>query len=124
MPSARRPKQDDGGRENSSLLKHLQEMQDEYCKQIAIKKKELLSSGPEIVIKGTDIIHRTITDNLPSELLDMSYGDFLNQMKGSNNTFGRANDTLVAIEDLRNRVKSGTATTDEVIKYRELKKLL
>uniref|UniRef100_A0A0N5BHI6 Uncharacterized protein n=1 Tax=Strongyloides papillosus TaxID=174720 RepID=A0A0N5BHI6_STREA len=124
MPSSRRPKQDGGAQENSSLLKHLQEMQDDYSKQIAIKKRDILSSGPEIVVKATGIIHKTITDNLPGELLDMSYGEFLKQMKGSNTTFGRANDTLVAIEDLRNRVKSGTATHDEVSKYRELKKLL
>uniref|UniRef100_A0A0N5BFT7 Phage protein n=1 Tax=Strongyloides papillosus TaxID=174720 RepID=A0A0N5BFT7_STREA len=111
------------GNLNSNFPRVLQDMQDSYAQQINREKDKIKSRVPEVIKDATDIVYQAVIDNLPAELLDMKYGEFINQMNGMSFSAGKPNDTLTAIEDLRNKVNNGAATPGEISKYRELKKL-
>uniref|UniRef100_A0A0K0EYS1 Phage protein n=1 Tax=Strongyloides venezuelensis TaxID=75913 RepID=A0A0K0EYS1_STRVS len=114
---------ENNGNLTSNFPKVLQDMQDSYAQQINKEKDKIKSRVPEVVMTATDIVYKAVIDNLPAELLDMKYGEFMNQMNGMSFSAGKPNDTLTVIEDLRNKVNNGDATPGEISKYRELKKL-
>uniref|UniRef100_A0A0K0E821 Uncharacterized protein n=2 Tax=Strongyloides stercoralis TaxID=6248 RepID=A0A0K0E821_STRER len=109
---------------DSSFPKMLRAVQEKNGKEIKKKEDELKEIVIGSICEGTEIVYNAVIVNLPSELLEMKYSEFLKQMSGLSFNADKHNDTLTAIENLRSRVVSGIASPGEVSRYRELKKLI
>uniref|UniRef100_A0A0K0G345 Phage protein n=1 Tax=Strongyloides venezuelensis TaxID=75913 RepID=A0A0K0G345_STRVS len=124
MVSGRVVKKNHESRGTSSFLDLLQEIKNDYSKQVSVEINKILGYNQDAITKAADIIYLTATDGLPKELLNANYRGFLRQTNGGSSMSDENDDTTIAFTNLRNKVNNGTATYEELRRYREIEKLL
>uniref|UniRef100_A0A0K0EYS2 Nbl1_Borealin_N domain-containing protein n=1 Tax=Strongyloides venezuelensis TaxID=75913 RepID=A0A0K0EYS2_STRVS len=105
------------------LVKSLQQMQDEFDKEISNEIDKLSKSITEVIDQKTEILYNILIEKLPEQLLHMSYKDFLEQGPPTLFPTDNHNDTIMMVQSIRNKVKNGEASPKTTTKYQALKKL-
>ncbi|CEF64687.1 Hypothetical protein SRAE_1000294000 [Strongyloides ratti] len=109
---------------NVSFKTNLYQKQNQYDEKIKENANFFDSVRYRLIDYSSDVLLNVITSNLPDEFLDTNYKEFMSQISGSSFHNFKLNDTLAAIQKLRNKVTSGSASEEEIKKYKEVKKLL
>uniref|UniRef100_A0A0N5BFT8 Nbl1_Borealin_N domain-containing protein n=1 Tax=Strongyloides papillosus TaxID=174720 RepID=A0A0N5BFT8_STREA len=105
------------------LAKSLQQMQDEFDKEISEEIDKLSKSVTELIDQRAEILYNILIEKLPEQLLNMSYKDFLEQGPPIPSSVDNHNDTIMMVQSIRNKVKNGEASPKTTTKYQALKNL-
>ncbi|CEF64685.1 Hypothetical protein SRAE_1000293800 [Strongyloides ratti] len=101
----------------------LKDMQCKFGEEINNEEAKLIKETSEIINKCSETLYRTITKDMPKEFLDMKYKNFLEIQDSTSCTLPKPNDTMMIIQDIRNKVMNGNASPETVKKYQNIKKI-